>query len=178
MKRTTKRRLGMAGLVVAGMMFVMILGSFRISIALDGSDSDSASWIPDTPRYPAVVRISSGIFWVQVPTNFWEKHHLWTLERDDEWPVPLTNFRPWISWRPFVDRRTAFFFLTIPLWIPTLLIAIPSFLLWRRNRKLPEGHCNCGYNLTGNMSGVCPECGRKLLANGDGKNSADEDVVK
>ena len=27
----------------------------------------------------------------------------------------------------------------------------------------PPGHCeNCGYNLTGNVSGVCPECGEKV----------------
>lgn len=27
------------------------------------------------------------------------------------------------------------------------------------------GHCNtCGYNLTGNVSGICSECGAKVLA--------------
>ncbi len=31
-------------------------------------------------------------------------------------------------------------------------------------RKVPPpGHCRqCGYNLTGNVSGVCPECGTKI----------------
>jgi len=34
---------------------------------------------------------------------------------------------------------------------------------WRRRR--PEGHCpSCGYNLTGNSSGVCPECGAACKA--------------
>jgi hypothetical protein len=28
-------------------------------------------------------------------------------------------------------------------------------------RNAPET-CACGYSLTGNVSGVCPECGRKL----------------
>ena len=34
----------------------------------------------------------------------------------------------------------------------------------RRHRKrLAEGHCcHCGYNLTGNVSGVCPECGERI----------------
>ncbi|HKQ47230.1 MAG TPA: hypothetical protein VJZ71_04070 [Phycisphaerae bacterium] len=32
----------------------------------------------------------------------------------------------------------------------------------RRNKResMPPGHCHsCGYNLTGNVSGRCPECG-------------------
>jgi len=30
-------------------------------------------------------------------------------------------------------------------------------------RPFPEGHCkNCDYNLTGNESGVCPECGTEI----------------
>lgn len=31
---------------------------------------------------------------------------------------------------------------------------------WRRERRIQMGLCpNCGYNLTGNTSGRCPECG-------------------
>ncbi len=47
-----------------------------------------------------------------------------------------------------------------PLWIPLLIIAVPTVIAWRRDRKPPPGHCKiCGYNLTGNVSGRCPECG-------------------
>lgn len=29
--------------------------------------------------------------------------------------------------------------------------------------KHPPGHCrSCGYDLTGNVSGVCPECGSQI----------------
>jgi hypothetical protein len=32
---------------------------------------------------------------------------------------------------------------------------------WRR--RPPPGHCRaCGYNLKGNISGVCPECGEAV----------------
>jgi hypothetical protein len=40
---------------------------------------------------------------------------------------------------------------------PALAFYRGPLRLWRRNRK---GLCaRCGYNLTGNTSGVCPECG-------------------
>jgi hypothetical protein len=52
----------------------------------------------------------------------------------------------------------------IPLWIiiPFTVIA-PICLLsnWRQSRsRLGAGRCtSCAYNLTGNVSGICPECG-------------------
>ena len=34
---------------------------------------------------------------------------------------------------------------------------------WRRRRRAAAGHCQeCDYDLTGNVSGVCPECGTKI----------------
>ena len=61
---------------------------------------------------------------------------------------------------PMVDADV----LTIPLWIPFLAIVLPTALLfWLDRRRIPPGHCQkCGYNLTGNVSGVCPECGEKV----------------
>jgi hypothetical protein len=51
-------------------------------------------------------------------------------------------------------------YFAIPVWMPILLLALPTATLWYRDRRPPKGHCqNCGYNLTGNVSGRCPECG-------------------
>ena len=48
---------------------------------------------------------------------------------------------------------------TVPLWVPFAAIIIPTTILWSRDRRPPKGYCpHCGYNLTGNESGVCPEC--------------------
>lgn len=48
----------------------------------------------------------------------------------------------------------------IPVWIPFGLIAIPTAYLLYRDRRPPPGQCKrCRYDLTGNESGVCPECG-------------------
>jgi len=47
-----------------------------------------------------------------------------------------------------------------PLWLPLMLGIVPTAILWYRDRRPPKGHCQaCGYDLTGNVSGVCPECG-------------------
>ena len=51
-------------------------------------------------------------------------------------------------------------FLTIPAWLPAALFAaLPASPLYRRTRRRHQsGQCaSCGYNLTGNVSGVCPE---------------------
>ena len=50
--------------------------------------------------------------------------------------------------------------LVLPLWIPAVILAVATVFWWRRDRRHPSGHCqHCGYNLTGNQSGICPECG-------------------
>ena len=39
-------------------------------------------------------------------------------------------------------------------------VAATSYLWWRDDQYVPPGHCqHCGYDLTGNVSGRCPECG-------------------
>ena len=55
-----------------------------------------------------------------------------------------------------------------PLWLPFLLVLIPTgYLLWRDRRRIPLGHCQkCGYDLTGNESGKCPECGEPCVVQG------------
>ena len=42
-----------------------------------------------------------------------------------------------------------------------LFAILPSLALLSRllPKKPGPGHCPCGYDLTGNVSGVCPECG-------------------
>ena len=52
-------------------------------------------------------------------------------------------------------------FTFVPLLIALLpiAIAIPTAWLWLRDSRYPPGHCQkCGYDLTGNVTGVCSEC--------------------
>ena len=59
----------------------------------------------------------------------------------------------------------------VPCWfLCTLTAILPAIWLWRRNRHRPatgDGmpHCaKCDYSLTGNVSGICPECGTPIPA--------------
>lgn len=70
--------------------------------------------------------------------------------------------------RRYFDGPFATTEIAIALWAPFLLFGAYPVLAfargpvrrWRRRRK---GLCvKCGYDLTGNVSGVCPECGTKV----------------
>ena len=58
--------------------------------------------------------------------------------------------------------------LALSLW--PLLVLFAAYPTWafvhgplRRHQRRRHGRCiQCGYNLTGNTSGVCPECGTRL----------------
>jgi hypothetical protein len=59
----------------------------------------------------------------------------------------------------------------VPWWFfvaaTSVLPAVRLRAIWRRLRRIRRGLCtDCGYDLTGNTSGTCPECGRAVLAMG------------
>jgi len=64
-----------------------------------------------------------------------------------------------------------FWSIGIPCWLAVAIFALlPGFMIGqsavgglRRRLRALRGRCSkCGYNLTGNASGVCPECGAKV----------------
>ncbi len=58
----------------------------------------------------------------------------------------------------------------VPGWYPLAALAVPTAALWWRDRRRhAPGHCRkCGYDLTGNVSGRCPECGTTIVPVPDG----------
>ena len=100
--------------------------------------------------------------WV-VMQNMRDRPEVWHADT-----VPIGTVRAgggWISnfdsiQSPGYSHRS----LMVPLWFACPLTALPT-ALWifsfaRRRRLIRSGHCVvCGYNLTGNVSGKCPECG-------------------
>ena len=50
--------------------------------------------------------------------------------------------------------------LGIPIWLLVGTVGFPTAFLWWRDRRPKAGFCKvCKYDLTGNVSGTCPECG-------------------
>jgi len=53
--------------------------------------------------------------------------------------------------------------LTVSILVVSIVAAAAScscFWVWARRLPVPPPSCRtCGYNLTGNVSGICPECG-------------------
>ena len=62
-------------------------------------------------------------------------------------------------WRFSVVAMPGWYQIYVPLWAPLLALAVPTAFIWWLDRRIPPGHCPCGYDLTGNVSGKCPECG-------------------
>ena len=61
------------------------------------------------------------------------------------------------SWQWLVTWEKSRFYVIVPLYPFALIAALVTIICWHH---IPPGHCQkCGYNLTGNMSGICPECG-------------------
>ena len=51
----------------------------------------------------------------------------------------------------------------LSMWLFILPAALLAIFFWRQDSRIPQGHCQtCGYDLTGNVSGVCPECGERV----------------
>jgi hypothetical protein len=98
-----------------------------------------------------------------------EEAHTLSNRNSFEWTEPFSAFgrdREW-RWMPeFRDDQfgTVTLFL-VPLWLPTLVFAVPAAWMWRvdvkRRRAAREGCCaTCGYSLAGLSAGAaCPECG-------------------
>lgn len=68
---------------------------------------------------------------------------------------------PELMWRARIFRsRPVATIVIVPLWLPFVMLSIVAALAHRRARRPKPGTCEkCSYNLTGNTSGVCPECG-------------------
>jgi len=74
--------------------------------------------------------------------------------------LPATEWN-WSGWLPRIDRPSpGGGFVTLPVWLLALPLLFPTLLQITRPARSLATACNsCGYDLTGNESGVCPECG-------------------
>ena len=64
----------------------------------------------------------------------------------------------------YPGERTSCTLIEVPDWLIAALFLAPlGWRIARARRSAPADRCHaCGYNLTGNVSGKCPECGRDV----------------
>ena len=84
-------------------------------------------------------------------TGWWGKG--WSVQRG---PVSFINYGGYFSW------RSGLIMANLPLGALLIVLLVPTIVLARPDRRAWIGHCKrCAYDLTGNISGVCPEYGTK-----------------
>ena len=75
---------------------------------------------------------------------------------------------PGFKWESYIFMGSRYRVVHLSLWIPFVLFAAYPTIAWirgpvRRWRRRQRSLClTCGYDLTGNVSGVCPECGTPI----------------
>jgi hypothetical protein len=92
-------------------------------------------------------------------------------QSDWRWRCDLDARQWWFQRKSPRDRRSAGFHfplarnfgntyvLVLPLWMPVLVSTSAAVFFWRFGGRVRDGKCKkCGYDLTGNVSGRCPEC--------------------
>jgi len=88
-----------------------------------------------------------------------------------EWSLAGVTVQCWPGYRVRGQEYAGYLSVHVSFWVPTVVLG----LLWvgmlslhqrlNRLRRRTMGLCGgCGYNLTGNESGVCPECGTTIIA--------------
>jgi hypothetical protein len=92
------------------------------------------------------------------PLSSRNRHNYGLIQIYSSTNVQSNNYR----WRSSVDQ-TISVILILPVLVSLIYPIRASLLLRRRRARRRMNHCaDCGYNLTGNTSGICPECGERL----------------
>ena len=126
------------------------------SVVLYGTVSDRRCFVISTSA--GVLRL----LWV--PSDVWLHHSPFPSKAVDVRHRPLKH--RWCL--PRADRVLGAWIITVPLWLLFSAVAIPTVALWRVPRRGEQGRCReCDYDLTGNLSGRCPECGTAVASTGE-----------
>jgi hypothetical protein len=145
---------------------ILGIGSLSLTLVI------GALWVPSMWRSMArfdgerVFQVDRGTFVVRIPSETevfirWDQHpgweSYWRATPEASWGFPHTN-------EMFQSSIGGWSEIILPLWTVFGLSAAPGVvLLWRHRRRRLPGFCRrCGYNLTGNVSGICPECGTPI----------------
>ncbi len=153
---------------VAGFSTLFVLAEGRIGIShlgFDDEDGQVARLRQDFRDYPPVT-LKVGL---RMPRS-WDSLGL-CLPSVRRRPITATASSAWMDL--FLGKMVLPMHETLivmPGWLPVVAGLVPVTLFWWRDRRIPPGHCQrCGYDLTGNVSGRCPECGEPVSSGDSGK---------
>lgn len=154
------KRWRMVGISICFSFGVALILGWIASVPLDGSHG---RWFDfDTPDFR--IQMLFGRFEFVTPsltTKCWGNNYSFDVLRLPQEPLTLRSFGVSL---PSVEANKGVTVIRVPLWVPFSLVMVAAFCLWHPGR-LPKDktHCrNCAYNLVGNISGVCPECGTPI----------------
>lgn len=131
--------------------------------------------------------VAAGVLWarsMQFPANraggdvlnfSMKDPRWWVISRQGQVTLCRQDGRDWGKKFPGFDRagfkygglrgpNGSLYNLAVPHWFVVALLGVTpvtwAAAAWRRRRLRRPGVCrSCGYDLRGNVSGVCPECG-------------------
>ena len=162
--------------------WVGLLATLFLALAMVASNWYEPSYTRASPLSSNSwrVRIVPGgldVFHTDNQLNFGVQDFIEDWERDLDFQRPLSVASPdRFVWLPKYNSQSSMPFVmrivTIPLWLPIFLIALPTVYLWRTDRAKPWQCAKCRYDLRGlagggeggGEGGVCPECGKPFAA--------------
>lgn len=160
-----------AGLVVSLMLLIAWLGPrpWELGVAFLKTDrTKSVTWKPNSNGSPPAIGWCVPEFYVVLADGSLQV--AWAFQGPVSlrpgWSVFRLQDGIKTSWLPSLSRAgttAPHTSLDLPVWILLLLACSPTaYLFYHDRRILPHCCRSCGYDLTGNTSGVCPECGVKI----------------
>ncbi len=91
-------------------------------------------------------------------------HHLQSMHGETMSPIAGAGLVAGAVVLTFAVASAAVAGVLLGIWFAFSTVATP-LSRWLQRRTPAAGHCvGCGYNLRGNVSGVCPECGTEISA--------------
>lgn len=132
----------------------LFLGVISVTSALWCIGIQSGAWVTTIQNGQITAWRARGRNWEQPPIYIIPMERSWQ-EGSEAW----TSYWAWPKW----DIDGYNIRVVVPLWVLWILLGVPTAFLWcaGRRRACP-GRCRCGYDLFGNTSGRCPECGEGL----------------
>ncbi len=154
MTRVWRKRVKVIGLYFSLMMVALWVFSILFVVSYN-------------PYNPWSFKLSLGSFSIrhhQQNTNIiwdpgWQFQRAYPYWKEVSAALPWTEFAH--NWLGFsLPRKDFQGIIRIPVWLLVLATGLPTAILLWRDRRPKAGFCEvCKYDLTGNESGTCPECG-------------------